>query len=104
MSIKTIGILMPGDMGHGCGKFFLDNKLSVITALDGRSNRTKKLSESAGIVNVGSITNIVKYSETYCETYGETYGITRHDAITVAPYVSVKLLQLVHFDDSAADT
>ena len=38
MSIKTIGILMPGDMGHGCGKFFLDNKLSVITALDGRSN------------------------------------------------------------------
>ena len=42
--------------------------------------------------------------ETYCETYGETYGITRHDAITVAPYVSVKLLQLVHFDDSAADT
>jgi hypothetical protein len=29
MSIKTIGILMPGDMGHGCGKFFLDNKLNV---------------------------------------------------------------------------
>ena len=26
MPIKTIGILMPGDMGHGCGKFFLDNK------------------------------------------------------------------------------
>ena len=49
MSKKTIGILMPGDMGHGCGKVFLDNNLAVISALDGRSNRTKKLSESAGI-------------------------------------------------------
>ena len=63
MSVRTIGILMPGDMGHGCGKFFLDNKLRVITALDGRSNRTKRLSESARIENVGSLTNIVKYSD-----------------------------------------
>ena len=63
MSKKTIGILMPGDMGHGCGKVFLDNDLAVISALDGRSNRTKKLSESAGIENVGSIKNIVNYSD-----------------------------------------
>ena len=63
MSKKTIGILMPGDMGHGCGKAFLDNNLAVISALDGRSNRTKKLSESAGIENVGSIKNIVNYSD-----------------------------------------
>ena len=63
MSKKTIGILMPGDMGHGCGKVFLDNNLAVISALDGRSNRTKKLSESAGIENVGSIKNIVNYSD-----------------------------------------
>ena len=25
MSKETIGILMPGDMGHGCGKVFLKN-------------------------------------------------------------------------------
>ena len=34
--------------------------LELITALDGRSNRTKKLSELSGIENVGSIENIVK--------------------------------------------
>ena len=42
MSNETIGILMPGDMGHGCGKIFLNNNFRVISGLDGRSNRTKK--------------------------------------------------------------
>ena len=81
MSIKTIGILMPGDMGHGCGKFFLDNKLSVITALDGRSNRTKKLSESAGIENVGSITNIVKYSDLILSILPPEYALEQAEQV-----------------------
>lgn len=63
MSKKTIGILMPGDMGHGCGKSFIDNNFRVISALNGRSTRTKKLSETAGIEDVGSIENVVNYSE-----------------------------------------
>jgi 3-hydroxyisobutyrate dehydrogenase-like beta-hydroxyacid dehydrogenase len=63
MSKKTIGILMPGDMGHGCGKVFLENNLNVISALNGRSNRTKKLAKTAGIDDVGSIENIVNFSD-----------------------------------------
>ena len=63
MSKKTVGILMPGDMGHGCGKVFLENNFRVISALNGRSNRTKKLSETAGIEDVDSIENIVNYSD-----------------------------------------
>ena len=81
MSIKTIGILMPGDMGHGCGKFFLDNKLSVITALEGRSIRTKKLSESAGIENVGSITNIVKNSDLILSILPPEYALEQADQV-----------------------
>ena len=63
MSKKTVGILMPGDMGHGCGKVFLENNFRVVSALNGRSNRTKKLSETAGIEDVASIENIVNYSD-----------------------------------------
>ena len=63
MSKKTVGILMPGDMGHGCGKVFLENNFRVVSALNGRSNRTKKLSETAGIEDVDSIENIVNYSD-----------------------------------------
>ena len=43
MTKATIGILMPGDMGHGCGKAFINNNFKVISCLDGRSTRTKKL-------------------------------------------------------------
>ena len=63
MSNETIGILMPGDMGHGCGKIFLNNNFRVISGLDGRSNRTKKLSTSAGIEDVGTIDNVVNHSD-----------------------------------------
>jgi 3-hydroxyisobutyrate dehydrogenase-like beta-hydroxyacid dehydrogenase len=63
MSKKTVGILMPGDMGHGCGKVFLENNFRVVSALNGRSNRTKKLLETAGIEDVASIENIVNYSD-----------------------------------------
>ena len=45
MYLKTIGILMPGDMGHGCGKIFVDNNFRVISCLNKRSDRTKKLSK-----------------------------------------------------------
>ena len=51
MSNKTIGILMPGDMGHGCGKIFLENNFRVVTCLNNRSNRTKKLSENLLNIN-----------------------------------------------------
>jgi len=33
MSKKTVGILMPGDMGHGCGKVFLENNFRVVSPL-----------------------------------------------------------------------
>ena len=63
MSNKTIGILMPGDMGHGCGKIFLENNFRVVTCLNNRSNRTKKLSDNAGIENVQTIENVVNFSD-----------------------------------------
>jgi 3-hydroxyisobutyrate dehydrogenase-like beta-hydroxyacid dehydrogenase len=63
MSNKTIGILMPGDMGHGCGKIFLENNFRVVTCHNNRSYRTKKLSDNAGIENVQTIENVVNFSD-----------------------------------------
>ena len=45
----TIAILMPGDMGHGCGQAFKENGFNVVSCLNQRSERTKKLAYSAGI-------------------------------------------------------
>ena len=50
MSKKPIiGILMPGDMGHGIAKVLIENKFEVWTFLKGRSERTKLLAQKAEI-------------------------------------------------------
>ena len=60
---KTIGILMPGDMGHGCGKAFIDNNFKVVSCLNGRSDRTRKLSHAAGIIDLKTIENVIKSAD-----------------------------------------
>ena len=60
MKTLTIGIVSPGDMGHAVGKQLINNKVSVITALDDRSNRTKTLAKEANIKDVGSLSSLVE--------------------------------------------
>ena len=60
---KTIAILMPGDMGHGCGKAFKNNNFRVVTCLSQRSIRTKRLAESSGFEDLGTIENVVENSD-----------------------------------------
>ena len=57
MPAETIAILMPGDMGHGVGRALREHGKDVITALDGRSDRTRGLAETAGLRDVGSLEN-----------------------------------------------
>ena len=52
MTLKTIGILSPGDMGHAVGQVLGSHGLRVITCLQGRSQRTKSLADRAHIVDV----------------------------------------------------
>jgi hypothetical protein len=43
MSVKTIGIVSPGDMGHVVGKVLQSHGVRVLTCLKGRSERTRML-------------------------------------------------------------
>lgn len=52
MSLKTIGILSPGDMGHIVGRVLGSYGLNVITCLQGRRKRTRAMSARAGITEV----------------------------------------------------
>ncbi len=49
MTLETVAILSPGDMGHSVGAALREGGLEAITCLEGRSARTRRLSESAGI-------------------------------------------------------
>jgi 3-hydroxyisobutyrate dehydrogenase-like beta-hydroxyacid dehydrogenase len=59
MTVQTVGILSPGDMGHAVGRVIVDNGRKVITCLEGRSERTAGLTAQAGIIPVPSYGQLV---------------------------------------------
>ena len=56
---QTVAILSPGDMGHAVGRVLIDSGHRVITCLEGRSARTRGLSEAAGIEDTGNLADMV---------------------------------------------
>ena len=64
MTVKTVGILSPGDMGHGVGRALREcNGLRVVTDLSGRSDRTRGLAEAAGFEDLGSLSAVAAESD-----------------------------------------
>ena len=60
MSTFTVGLLSPGDMGHVVGQVAIANGARVITCLNGRSERTRKLAEIAEIEDVPTYADLVR--------------------------------------------
>jgi 3-hydroxyisobutyrate dehydrogenase-like beta-hydroxyacid dehydrogenase len=63
MSVKTIGLLSPGDMGHVVGKVVQSHGLRVLTCLKGRSERTRMLAREAQIDVVPTYEDLVAETE-----------------------------------------
>jgi 3-hydroxyisobutyrate dehydrogenase-like beta-hydroxyacid dehydrogenase len=63
MEIRTVAVMMPGDMGHAVVRALREGGLRVITSLQGRSARTAALSAAAGIVDVGDDTTLVRQAD-----------------------------------------
>ncbi len=63
MSIESVAILSPGDMGHAIGQLLRENELRVLTCLAGRSRRTRELSQQAGITDVPNLNELVEQSD-----------------------------------------
>lgn len=55
MSIRTVAILSPGEMGAAVGRAFHDSGLDVITSLSGRSPPTRARAEAAGFRDAGTV-------------------------------------------------
>jgi len=60
---ETVGILSPGDMGHAIGGVLIRQGVRVVAALEGRSERTRRLAAVAGIEDVGSVGRLVAASD-----------------------------------------
>ncbi len=63
MTINTVAILSPGDMGHAVGQRLREHELDVVTCLDGRSDRTRDLASKVGIRDVATMRELVEQSD-----------------------------------------
>ena len=63
MSLQTVGLLSPGDMGHVVGNVLVTHGLRVITCLQGRSERTRALAEKGKIEDVPTYQALVNESQ-----------------------------------------
>jgi 3-hydroxyisobutyrate dehydrogenase-like beta-hydroxyacid dehydrogenase len=63
VTVKTVGIMSPGDMGSGVGGALKQNGFRVITVLDGRSDDSRTRAAEQGIDDVGSLDGLVKSSD-----------------------------------------
>ncbi len=61
--VNTVAILSPGDMGSNVGRALGENGLEVITCLAERSERTRELSEIAGITDVPDFGEMIDRSD-----------------------------------------
>ena len=56
----TVGISSPGEMGHAVARILVDNGLSVIACLDGRSERSRERAAAAGIEAVPTLAEVAR--------------------------------------------
>jgi len=58
MKIERIGFMTPGDMGQGVAMQLKKKGFEVLTALDKRSERSRKMAAEAGLTDVGTIARL----------------------------------------------
>lgn len=59
MTIKTVAIISPGEMGSTVGRAFHSHGFDIITCLEGRGAATRQRAEAAGFRDGGSLSDIV---------------------------------------------
>lgn len=63
MQFNTVAILSPGDMGHAVGRVLRKSGRRVITCLEGRSDRSRKLAEAGGFELAPTLQDMVRQAD-----------------------------------------
>lgn len=58
MSLPTLAVLMPGDMGHAVGRVLREHGHRVLTCLEGRSDHTRSMAKAAGLEDAGDLKSL----------------------------------------------
>src|SRR4051794_27604904 len=91
----TVGILYPGDMGSSLGKLLAEHGFPVVTTLEGRSLRSRRLCETAGLKALDTLCEVVQQAAVVfsvvppaaAREVAEQYCALAHRAPTGAIYI-----------------
>lgn len=101
-SISCIAILAPGQMGSSFATLFKHQspKIRVITALNGRSPRTKQLAQEAGIEDVRSYEEVLQHADVVLSILVPSQAVASGRTIaTLASSLSPSSLRSRYFVD-----
>jgi 3-hydroxyisobutyrate dehydrogenase-like beta-hydroxyacid dehydrogenase len=84
----TIGILYPGEMGSALGKALLQGGFRVLTTLEGRSERTGRLSREAGIAAVDSLQELAQAADIVLSVVPPPAAVATADAFLASRRMS----------------
>lgn len=64
-SRPVLAVVAPGDMGHGLAAAFVAAGYRVVTALEGRSARSRELARKAGMEDAGGLAEAVRQADLF---------------------------------------
>ncbi len=84
MTIQTVTILMPGDMGSGVGQSLIAQGFDAISPLAGRSEHTHALARTAGIRDAGTLGDAVAAADLILSILPPNHAIAQAQAVAAA--------------------
>lgn len=84
MSGSTICILMPGDMGHGVGLVLREHGYRTVTALDGRSERSRTLAKAGQVEDLGDLDSAIAAADLVLSILPPSFAIDQAKAVAEA--------------------
>jgi len=104
VKINTIGIMSPGSMGQAFARQFQHEGFHVVTALDNRSQRTRRLAADAGIADAGSLVQLTASCEVILSIMDPGNALRFADELATALATTKRAPLLVECNAIAPDT
>ncbi len=90
MSVQTIAILSPGDMGHAVGLTLVNHGFNLITCLRGRSKRTRNLSKIGQIRDVPTLEGLVTEADLILSILVPSQAVSIAEKVATAMTITQK--------------
>jgi 3-hydroxyisobutyrate dehydrogenase-like beta-hydroxyacid dehydrogenase len=105
VAVSTVGLLHPGEMGAAVGAVLRAQGFEVVWASEGRSDETRARADSAGLEDVGSLSEVARAEVVFsiCPPHAalevagslESFGGVYVDANAVSPATAAKVADTV---------